>query len=148
MEQPWRALPPLRAPPLTVIGQSVSTEKCGVNKRVSPSFTYGNPCICIVLVKQWELLYSRILWKEPQNRNFENLVFISKNTMNCMSEPGKPLKFRHISKNLKYGDVVIQILYYLAFLILAKYKKRDGIFIFKRYLHPMFITALIAVTKI
>lgn len=68
--------------------------------------------------------------------------------MNCMSEPGKSLKFRHISKNLEYGDVVIQILYYLAFLILAKYKKRDGIFIFKRYLHSMFITALIAVTKI
>lgn len=41
-----------------------------------------------------------------------------------MSEPGKSLKFRHISKNLKYGDVVIQILYYLAFLILAKYKKK------------------------
>lgn len=43
--------------------------------------------------------------------------------MNCLYEPGKPLKFRHISKNLKYGDVVIQILYYLEFLILAKYKK-------------------------
>lgn len=54
---------------------------------------------------------------------FENLVFISKKIMNYMYEPGKPLKFRHISKNLKYGDIVIQILYYLAFLILAKYKK-------------------------
>lgn len=48
--------------------------------------------------------------ERTSKQKFENLVFISKNIMNYMYEPGKPLKFRHISKNLKYGDIVIQIL--------------------------------------